>query len=332
VSERAERRADAAGPARVSLGAQPTHPSGQGPPLLGVDLGGTKIEVAVLSRDDGRFLLRERVATPRQGYDAVLDTIAALVRAAESRLGVAGLPLGVGIPGCISPATGLVKGANSTVLNGRALDRDLQSLLQRPVRAENDANCLAVSEAVDGAAAGAPVVFAVILGTGVGAGIAIDGRAWAGLQGVAGEWGHNPAPRLAGDEGPARLACWCGRGECTETLLSGPGLAADHARHGATPALDAPAIVAAALAGDAAARASVERYGERLARALAQVINLLDPSAIVLGGGMSNIDALYADLPRLWAPHVFSDTVVTPLRRARHGDSSGVRGAAWLWR
>ena len=299
--------------------------------LLGVDLGGTKIEVAALARDDGRFLLRQRVATPRGGYDAVLQAIAALVQAAERDLGVSDLPLGVGIPGCLSPATGLVKGANSTVLNGRALDRDLQALLQRPVRVENDANCLAASEAVDGAAAGARVVFAVILGTGVGAGIAIEGRTWAGHQGIAGEWGHNPAPRLEGDERVPRMSCWCGRGECNETLLSGPGLAADHARHGGA-ALDARALVEAAAQGDAPARASLARWHERLARALAQVINLLDPSVLVLGGGLSNIDTLYAELPRYWAPHVFSDSVSTPLRPAQHGDSSGVRGAAWLWR
>jgi fructokinase len=300
-------------------------------PLLGVDLGGTKIEIAALSRDDGRFLLRERVATPRGGYAAVLKAIEALVRSAESQLGVKGLPLGVGIPGCISPATGLVKGANSTGLNGHSLDKDLQQALQRPVRAENDANCLAMSESVDGAAAGERVVFAVILGTGAGAGIAIDGRAWTGRQGVAGEWGHNPAPLVPGDEPVQRLRCWCGRGECNETLLSGPGMAADHARHG-DAALEAPCIVAAAAAGDHAARASLDRYAERLARAFAQIINILDPSAIVLGGGMSNIDALYEEVPRRWARHVFSDTVSTPLLRAKHGDSSGVRGAAWLWR
>jgi fructokinase len=299
-------------------------------PLLGVELGGTKIEIAALARDDGRFLLRKRMATPRGGYAAVLEAIAALVKNAESQLGVTGLPLGIGIPGCISPATGLVKGANSTGLNGHALDKDLEGALQRPVRAENDANCLAVSEAVDGAAAGERVVFAVILGTGVGAGIAIDGVVWRGGQCIAGEWGHNPAALVDGDERVPRMQCWCGRGECNETLLSGPGLAADHARHGGA-AQGAPAIVAAA-AGDAAARASLDRYTERLARALAQVINLLDPSAIVLGGGMSNLDVLYDEVPRRWAPHVFSDTVTTPLRRAKHGDSSGVRGAAWLWR
>jgi fructokinase len=301
-------------------------------PLLGIDLGGTKIEVAALARDDGRFLLRERVPTPQVGgYDAVLQTIAALVAQAERRLGVAGLPLGVGIPGCLSPVTGLVKGANSVCLNGHALDRDLQRLLQREVRVDNDANCLVVSEAVDGAARGARVVFGVILGTGVGAGVAVDGRAWQGHQGIAGEWGHNPAPRVEGDEHVPRIACWCGRGECNETLLSGPGLVADHRRHGGN-AVDAAALVETAAAGDAAARASLGRHAERLARALAQVINVLDPSAIVLGGGLSNIDALYEELPRRWARWVFSDRCDTPLARARHGDSSGVRGAAWLWR
>jgi fructokinase len=301
------------------------------PFLLGIDLGGTKTEVAVLARDDGRFLLRERIATPRDGYRAILEAIAALVRSAEATLAVDGLPLGIGIPGCLSPVRGRVKGANSTALNGHPLNHDLQQLLQRPVRVDNDANCLAASEAVDGAGAGERVIFAAILGTGTGAGIAIDGRAWPGRQGVAGEWGHNPAPRVTGDEQVPRLACWCGRGECHETLLSGPGLAADHARHGGAP-LDAPAIVAAAGAGDAAAAATLARYHERLARALAQVINILDPSVIVLGGGMSNVDAIYDEVPRRWVPHVFSDSVTTPLRRAVHGDSSGVRGAAWLWR
>lgn len=299
-------------------------------PLIGVDLGGTKIEVAALARAGGRMLWREREPTPSGAYEGTLATIAALVRRAEAALGIAApQPVGVGIPGCVSPATGLVKGANSTVLIGRPLQRDLERVLGGPVRLENDANCLAVSEAVDGAAAGERVVFAAILGTGVGAGIAIDGRAWTGANAIAGEWGHNPAPRLDGDLEPA--ACWCGRGRCVETLLSGPGFAADHARRGGTP-MASPAIVAAAQAGDPHAGACLDRYLERLARALAQVINVLDPSVIVLGGGMSNIDALYDDVPRRWAPHVFTDSVSTPLRRARHGDSSGVRGAAWLWR
>ena len=300
--------------------------------LLGVDLGGTKIEIAALARDDGRVLYRERVATPRTGgYDAILAAVAVLVQRADDVLGTRDTPVGLGIPGCLSPATSLIKGANSTTLNGRPLDRDLARLLARPVRVENDANCLAVSEAVDGAAAGAPMVFAAILGTGVGAGIAIDGRAWAGAQGIAGEWGHNPAPRLEADAVVVAPACWCGRGTCNETLLSGPGFAADHARHGGA-AMDAAAIFAAAADGVVAARASLDRYVERLARALAQVINLLDPDVIVLGGGLSNVDALFDRVPVLWRPHVFSDVVTTPLRRAAHGDSSGVRGAAWLWR
>lgn len=300
-----------------------------GAPLIGVDLGGTKIEVAALARDDGRLLLRERVATPAGDYEGTLRAIAVLVQRAEAALGQRALPVGVGIPGCVSRATGLVKGANSTVLIGRPLQHDLERALGRAVRLDNDANCLAVSEAVDGAGAGARVVFAAILGTGVGAGIAIDGRAWPGINGVAGEWGHHPAPLLDGEgAGPQ---CWCGRGTCVETLLSGPGFAADHVRRGG--AVLAPLqIVQAAQAGDAACRASLERYMERLARALARVINLLDPEAIVLGGGMSNIEAIYDELPRRWAPHVFSDVVRTPLRRAQHGDSSGVRGAAWLWR
>ena len=301
-------------------------------PLLGIDLGGTKIEIAALAPDDGRFLLRERVATPQAGgYDAVLAAMSDLVARAEATLGVQGLPLGVGIPGCLSPAGGVVKGANTTLLNGRALDRDLARLLHRPVRIENDANCLAVSEAVDGAGRGARIFFAAILGTGVGAGIAIDGRAWTGPNGIAGEWGHNPAPRLAEDRGVPMPHCWCGRGICNETVLSGPGFAADHLRHGGGE-LDARDIVEAARSGDVAAQASLARYVQRLAGALAQVVNLLDPEVIVLGGGLSNIDELFDAVPAQWPRHVFSETVTTPLRPALHGDSSGVRGAAWLWR
>jgi len=299
-------------------------------PLLGIDLGGTKTEIAALSPDDGRFLLRERVATPHS-YEALLGAVADLVARAERELGVQGLPVGVGIPGCLSPSTGVVKGANTTMLNGQALDRDLAQLLSRPVRIENDANCLAVSEAVDGAGRDARIVFAAILGTGVGAGIAIDGRAWSGAHGIAGEWGHNPAPRLPQDRGMPTTHCWCGRGACNETLLSGPGLAADHLRHGGAD-LDARRIVACAQAGDEAAQATLLRYAERLARALAQVINVLDPDVIVLGGGLSNVAALFEIVPARWGAQVFSDVVATPLRPALHGDSSGVRGAAWLWR
>jgi fructokinase len=300
-------------------------------PLLGIDLGGTKIEIAALASDDGRFLLRERIATPPGDYDDVLAAMSELVSRAEIALGVHGLPVGVGIPGCLSPASGVVKGASTTLLNGRSLDRDLARVLRRPVRIENDANCLAVSEAVDGAGRGARMVFAAILGTGVGAGIAIDGRGWPGANGIAGEWGHNPAPRLPEDRGVPSPHCWCGRGMCNETVLSGPGFAADHLRHGGAD-LDPRSIVVAARQGEVAARASLGRYIDRLAGALAHVINLLDPDVIVLGGGLSNVTELFDQVPAKWPRHVFSDVVTTPLRSALHGDSSGVRGAAWLWR
>lgn len=304
-------------------------------PLLGVDLGGTKIEVAALDAG-GNFLLRERVPTPAGDYPATLDAIAALADGAETRLGWGGprLPLGIGIPGSPSPRTGLIRNANSTVLNGRPLQADLAARLGREVRVLNDANCLAVSEAVDGAGAGERLVFAAILGTGVGAGIALDGTAWLGRNAVAGEWGHNPLPwagTLDGEEAKEAPACWCGQRGCIETWLSGPAFEADHVRHGGQ-ALRAPQIMAAMRAGDMGARASFERYANRLARALAHVINLLDPAVIVLGGGMSNVPELYGAVPRRWAAWTFSDGVDTPLRPARHGDSSGVRGAAWLWR
>ena len=297
------------------------------PACLGIDLGGTKIEIAALGTD-GRFLLRERCATPQGDYRATLRAIRALVRQAEASLGAAGLSVGMGIPGSLSPVTGRVRNANSTVLNGQPLLQDLQALLGRPLRLENDANCLALSEATDGAGAGAEVVFAAILGTGVGAGVAVRGQVLHGRNGVAGEWGHNPLPMATAQE-LARPACWCGRAGCIETWLSGPGLARDHA-HASGQQLEAASVVAAARAGDAAAQASLARYAERLARALAGVINLLDPDVIVLGGGMSNVQELYEQVPRLWAPHVFSDSVRTVLRPALHGDSSGVRGAAWL--
>lgn len=294
---------------------------------LGIDLGGTKIEIAALDAQ-GAFVLRERAATPRGDYDATLRAVAALVAMAEQRLGERGLPLGMGIPGSESPLDGRVRNANSTALNGRALRQDLQRLLERPVRLENDANCLALSEATDGAGAGAPVVFAAILGTGVGAGIAVRGQVLHGCNGIAGEWGHNPLPQLPGEPRAAR-ACWCGRSDCVEAWLSGPALALDHAAHGGGT-LDAAQILAAMRAGDALARASFERHAQRLARALAGVINLLDPQVIVLGGGLSQAPELYTEVPARWGPHVFSDTVRTALRPARHGDSSGVRGAAWL--
>lgn len=303
---------------------------GTGGMRIGIDLGGTKIEIVVLDEAGGERL-RRRIATPRGDYAATIRAVAGLVAAAEAELGFRG-SVGVGIPGTLSADTGLVKNANSTWLNGRPLDRDLARALGRPVRLANDANCLAQSEASDGAAAGARIVFAVILGTGVGGGICIDGRVLAGRNGIAGEWGHNPLPAPEPDELPGP-ACYCGRHGCIETFLSGPGFARDHAaRTGAgEPPPTAEEIAARAAAGDAAARASLARYEERLARALASVINILDPEVIVLGGGMSRLPGLYDTVPRLWARHIFSDTVRTVLKPALHGDSSGVRGAAWLW-
>ena len=280
-----------------------------GPNRIGIDLGGTKIEVAVLD-PAGRFLLRERLPTPRGDYAGTLEAIASLVDRTLA-LAPGDTPVGIGIPGAISPATGLVKNANSTWLNGRPLAADLGRRLSRAVRLQNDANCLAVSEAVDGAAAGAALVFAVIIGTGVGGGIAIDGRVLAGAHAIAGEWGHNPLPWPAPDEYPGPT-CWCGRCGCVETWLSGPAHQAECERIGQ----------------DAARR----RYGQRLARALATVTNLLDPQVIVLGGGVSNLPGLAEAVEAQLPTHVFSDTITTRVRRAAHGDSSGVRGAAWLWR
>jgi len=294
---------------------------------IGVDLGGTKIEVAALDAA-GAFLLRRRMPTPRGRYDDTVTAIAALVRGAERELGACGT-VGVGIPGTISALTGRVKNANSTWLNDRPLREDLRAALGREVRIQNDANCLAVSEAVDGAAAGAPVVFAAILGTGVGAGIALDGRALAGANGIAGEWGHVPLPAPRDDERPGPR-CWCGRHGCIETWLSGPALAADHARV-AGVTTDAAAIAAGAAAGDPARAASIGRWLDRLSRGLAMVIDLLDPDVVVLGGGLSGIGPACAELPGRVGPRVFSDALVTRFRRAAHGDSSGVRGAAWLW-
>ena len=314
----------------MTLGATPGRPDPDAL-CIGVDLGGTKIEVAVLDRA-GAFHLRRRVPTPSSGYEAVLEALAGAVADAEQALGLQGLrlPVGVGIPGSASPLTGRVRNANSTVLNGQPVEADLRARLGREVRVANDANCLALSEAVDGAGAGCPVVFAAILGTGVGAGIAVDGRVLHGHNRIAGEWGHNPLPGTDSTS-PDAPACWCGRSGCIEAWLSGPALAADHARATGI-AQTAEALVTAAQAGNAAARASLDRHAERLARALASVINLLDPDVIVLGGGLSRIASLYDELPRRWMPHVFSDVVGTRLRPARHGDSSGVRGAAWLAR
>ena len=291
---------------------------------IGVDLGGTKIEVAVLD-GTGQVALRRRVATPRS-YDGVLEAIAGLVAGAEAEMG-AGCSVGIGIPGSLSPATGLVRGANSTWLNGGPLQQDLERKLARPIRLSNDANCLAMSEAADGAAAGEAMVFAVILGTGVGAGLVIDGRVIEGANRVAGEWGHNPLPWMSRDEHPGRR-CWCGGVGCIETFLCGPALAADA---DGPEARDASSLPARAAAGDGQAAAALARHSHRLARALAHVINMLDPHCIVLGGGLSNMAHLYVEVPRLWGQWVFSDVVRTRLVPARHGDSSGVLGAARLW-
>jgi fructokinase len=296
-------------------------------PRLGVDLGGTKIEIAALD-GTGAPRLRRRVPTPRGDYDATVAAIATLVADAERELGAHGT-VGVGIPGTISALTGRVKNANSTWLNGRALRDDLGRALGREVRVQNDANCLAVSEAVDGAAAGAHVVFAAILGTGVGAGIAIDGRALLGANGIAGEWGHVPLPAPRDDERPGPR-CWCGRNGCIEAWLSGPALAADH-RRATGGALDPEAIARRAADGDAGCAASLGRWLDRLARGLAMVIDVLDPDVVVLGGGLSNVDAAVREVPTRLAPRVFSDELRTRIVRSAHGDSSGVRGAAWLW-
>jgi fructokinase len=293
---------------------------------IGIDLGGTKIEAVALD-DDGRECIRHRIATPRGDYAATLDAVASLVEYVEARVGEA--TVGLGMPGVISPATGLVKNANSTWLNGRPLSIDLEARLRRPVRLANDANCFALSEATDGAAAGAPIVFGVIIGTGVGGGIVVNGRVVTGANAVTGEWGHNALPWPEPDELPGP-PCYCGRFGCIETFLSGPALARDH-RERTGQSLDPSVIVQAAGDGDAAACETIGRYERRLARGLASIINVLDPDTIVLGGGLSNVARLYANVPQLWTPFVFSDAIVTKLARAVHGDSSGVRGAAWLW-
>jgi predicted NBD/HSP70 family sugar kinase len=281
---------------------------------IGVDLGGTKIEALALDAA-GREVFRKRVPSPRGDYAATLQVIKSLVDEAGSG------PVGIGIPGALSRVTGLVKNANSTWLIGRPLKQDLESALQREVRIENDANCFALSEATDGAGKGAAAVFGVILGTGVGGGIVVRGRVLTGANAIAGEWGHNPLPLPAAEDLPLP-ACYCGRAGCIETYLSGPGLARDHEQ--STGQRRPPEEVVLH-------EETMSRYVERLARALASVINVLDPDVIVLGGGMSNVARLYTEVPRLWARYVFSDHVATRLAPPVHGDSSGVRGAAWLW-
>lgn len=294
---------------------------------LGIDLGGTKIEVVALD-GDGTQLLRERIPAPRGDYGDTLEAVARLVDMAESRLGARGT-VGIGTPGAISPESGLLRNSNSTWLNGMPLKTDLEAALGREIRIANDANCFALSESTDGAARDARVVFGVIVGTGTGAGIVVRGAVLTGSNAVAGEWGHNPLPWPAKDEWPGP-ACYCGKHGCVETWLSGPGLSAAYARAGAQIA-EPVRIVEDAAAGDPVAETVLRDYEDRMARGLAMVINILDPDVIVLGGGMSNVKRLYRNVPRRLRRYVFSDCVRTRLVPPRFGDSSGVRGAAWLW-
>jgi predicted NBD/HSP70 family sugar kinase len=291
---------------------------------LGIDLGGTKIEIAAFDAN-GRECLRRRVATPQGDYRATLESIAGLVEGVEDKLQARG-SVGIGMPGAESRVSGLIKNANSTCLIGQPLRHNLEQRLQREVRLSNDANCFALSEAIDGAAAGAEVVFGVILGTGCGGGIVVRGQVLTGANAISGEWGHNPLPWPTDTERPGP-ACYCGKHGCIETWLSGPGLARDHLVQ------TGESLTAAAIASsiDPACQDSLARYEDRLARGLANVINILDPDVIVLGGGLSNIARLYENVPRLWPRYVFSDHVATRLVAPMHGDSSGVRGAAWLW-
>jgi len=297
---------------------------------IGIDLGGTKTEVIALA-DDGKQLFRHRLPTPKNDYQQTIRTIVELVRLAEEATGERGT-VGLGIPGSISPYTRVVKNANSTWLNGQPFDKDLSAALQREVRLANDANCLAVSEATDGAAAGAGIVFAVIIGTGCGAGIAINGRSLIGGNGTAGEWGHNPLPWMDEDELRHRqeVPCYCGKQGCIETFVSGTGFAGDYQRLSGAK-LKGNEIIHLAEQQDPLAELAVSRYETRLAKSLAHIVNILDPDVIVLGGGMSNVERLYKTVPQLVKPWVFGGEFETPIRKAVHGDSSGVRGAAWLW-
>jgi fructokinase len=293
---------------------------------IGIDLGGTKIETVALD-GSGAERFRQRIAAPRGDYDATVAALVGQVSEAEHAVGRG--TVGIGIPGAISRATGLIKNANSTWINGRPLEADLARALGREVRLANDANCFALSEAVDGAGAGQAVVFGVIIGTGTGGGLVVNGRVIVGANAIAGEWGHNPLPWPNSAELPGP-ACYCGQSGCIETFLSGPGLSADHARATGV-AIDPATIARRAAEGDREASRSLERYESRMARALASVINLVDPDVIVLGGGLSQMDRLCDTVPRLWSRYVFSDRVTTRLVRGAHGDASGVRGAAWLW-
>ncbi len=294
---------------------------------IGIDLGGTKIEGVVLD-DEGQERWRSRRPTPaRDGADAIVEAVARLVSEARAAVGLPHeTPVGIGTPGAISPATGRLQGSNTTCLNGLPLDARFAEVIGAPVRVQNDANCFALSEAVDGAGAGADVVFGVILGTGTGGGLVVGGQPLAGANAIAGEWGHNPLPWPRADDAPAP-SCYCGRAGCLETYLSGPGIAADHAR------VTGEKHTAAELAGSDSmeARATLGRHRDRLARGLATVVNLLDPDVIVLGGGVSNLPGLADAMPEAMGPYVFTRDLRTAIRRAQHGDASGVRGAAWLW-
>ncbi len=294
---------------------------------IGVDLGGTKIECIALA-EDGNVLAKRRVSSPRGDYNATIDAIRDLVGQIAQETGRNG-SIGIGIPGTVSPASGLIKNANSTWLIGKAFDRDLADALGQPVRIANDANCFALSEAVDGAGAGTDVVFGVILGTGTGGGIVVNGAVLTGPNAIAGEWGHNPLPWFDAIDEPPR-PCYCGKESCIETYLSGPALAREHAA-ATGEELQAQEIADLANNGDEKCRQTLQRYSTRLAKALASVLNVIDPDVVVLGGGLSNIDRLYEDVPRLWGQYAFSDQISTRLLPAKHGDSSGVRGAAWLW-
>lgn len=294
---------------------------------IGIDLGGTKIEGIALD-EAGATLASYRVATPRGEYRTILQAIADVVARLEQTTGRRG-SVGIGTPGALSPASGLLRNSNSTELNGRPVKTDLESLLGREIRIANDANCFALSEAVDGAAAGAACVFGVIIGTGVGGGVVMHGRVWNGRNAIGGEWGHNPLPWPQDDERPGP-DCYCGRQGCIETFLSGPGLERDYGAL-AGKQLKGPEIVALSESRDAAAETALRRYEQRLARALAHIINILDPDVIVLGGGVSNMQRLYRNVPALWGNYIFSDVVGTQLLPPKYGDASGVRGAAWLW-
>jgi len=294
---------------------------------IGIDLGGTKIEAIALD-NSGVELYRQRIDTPQGDYRETVEAIVTLVQVLEAETRQTGT-VGIGIPGAISPATNLIKNANSTWLIGKPLHNDLEHALSRPVRIENDANCFVVSEATDGAARSFDVVFGVIIGTGTGGGIYVRGKEITGTNAIAGEWGHNPLPWPTPDEYPGH-ECYCGKLGCIETWLSGPGFSKDHQMHGGK-GNTARDIVLLAEQGDETANTSLLRYEDRMARALATVINIIDPDVIVLGGGMSNVTRLYSNVPKLWGEYVFSDQVITRLVPPLHGDSSGVRGAAWLW-